>query len=196
MSASSSPVKILAFAGSTRKESWNKKLVRAAAASLAGTPDVEVTFIDLADYPLPLYDGDLHDAQGLPENAKRLKQLFVDTHGFLVAAPEFNGSYPGVLKNALDWISASDKSVPGEPFKGKVAALMSASPGQRGGLRGLEKLRELFLDMQILVLPEIFAVGSIATVFNEAGRVSDERTAAKLRDLTAQLARTARKLVI
>jgi len=189
--------KILAFAGSTRKESWNKKLVQAAAEGLSG-PDVGVTFIDLADYPLPLFDEDLEAEQGLPENARKLKKLFADHEGLLISSPEYNGSYSGVLKNMLDWISRPDReaTTPLEPFRGKVAALLSCSPGKGGGLRGLEKLRALLSDIGIMVVPEIYAVGSITTAFNEAGKLNDEKTAAAVHKLGERLVRTAKSIAL
>ena len=121
--------KILAFAGSTRTESFNKKLIKIGVEG-ARTAGAEVTLIDLRDFPMPLYDGDLEAASGIPEHGKRLKKLFVEHDGLLISSPEYNSSIPGVLKNAIDWVSRPE---PNEPplvaFGGKVAALMSASPG-------------------------------------------------------------------
>lgn len=186
--------KILAFAGSTRKESWNKKLLKEAAEAAHGA-GAEVTVIDLADYPLPLYDGDL-EVLGTPENAKKLRQLFADHDGLLIASPDYNGSYSAVLKNAFDWLSRRDhENVPPiEPFKGKVAAIMSASPGNLGGLRGLEKLHDLLDQFQIMVLPEICAVGGIRTAFNEAGKLNDPKTAKSVQDMSEKLVTVVKKL--
>jgi NAD(P)H-dependent FMN reductase len=120
--------KILAFAGSTRTESYNKKLVRIAVAS-ARAAGAEVTYHDLRDLPLPFYDGDLEAEEGLPANARKWKDLLLAHHGLLISAPEYNSSITAVFKNAIDWAS---RRVPGEPplacFTGKVAALMSTSP--------------------------------------------------------------------
>src|SRR5580692_8631770 len=113
--------RILAFAASTRRESFNKKLITVAAQG-ARKAGAEVTLIDLKDFPLPLYDQDLEAEQGMPENGKKLKKLFIDHDGLLIASPEYNSSLPAVLKNAIDWVS---RPAPGEPslaaFKGKVA---------------------------------------------------------------------------
>jgi NAD(P)H-dependent FMN reductase len=187
--------KILAFAGSTRKESWNKKLLRQAAEAAHGA-GAEVTVIDLADYPLPLYDGDLEVAQGIPENAKKLQKLFAEHDGFLIASPDYNGSYSGVLKNTIDWISRKDKEndPPLEPFKGKIAAIMSASPGALGGIRGLEKLHDLLDDLRVMVIPDVVAVGGIATAFNEAGKLDNPKTAKALETAATRLVTTVRKL--
>ena len=135
--------RILAFAGSLRTDSYNKKLVKLAAAG-ARESGAEVTYLDLRDIPLPLYDGDLLDREGLPENARKLKELMKAHQGFLIASPEYNTSVPGVLKNAIDWAS---RAAEGEElmacFKDKIAAIMSTSPGSLGGLRGLIHLRAI-----------------------------------------------------
>ena len=102
--------KILAFAGSTRTESWNKKLIKIAAAGTRAA-GAEVTELDLRDIPLPLYDGDLEHEQGLPPNGRKLKDLMLRHDGFLISSPEYNSSISGVLKNAIDWAS---RPVPGE----------------------------------------------------------------------------------
>jgi chromate reductase len=187
--------KILAFAGSTRTGSWNKKLVQAAAENLAG-PDVEVTYIDLADYPLPLIESDSVSEKDLPESARKLKRLFAENDGFLISSPEYNGSYSGVLKNALDWISIRERDATTvyEPFHGKVAGLLSGSPGKSGGLRGLEKLRVLLSDLGVLVLPDIQAVGSVTTAFNEAGKLSDQKTSDAVHKLADKLVKTVKAL--
>ena len=136
-------VKILAFAGSTRKESFNKKLVRIAALG-ATEAGAEISIVDLRDFPLPLFDEDLEAAEGQPENAKKFKKLMIEHDGFLLSSPEYNSSISGVLKNTIDWVS---RPVEGEPsliaFSGKVVSLMSASPGALGGLRGLVHIRSI-----------------------------------------------------
>ncbi|MEZ0260440.1 MAG: NADPH-dependent FMN reductase [Alphaproteobacteria bacterium] len=187
--------KILAFAGSTRKDSWNKKLLKEAAEAAHGA-GAEVTVIDLADYPLPLYDGNLEAAQGLPENVKKLQKLFAEHDGFLIASPDYNGSYSAVLKNTVDWLTRKDKEhdPPLEPFKGKIAVIMSASPGALGGLRGLEKLHDLLDNLQVMVLPDVVAVGGITTAFNEAGKLSNPKTAKSLETAATKLVTVARKL--
>ena len=146
--------RILACAGSTRRESFNKKLV-AIAAQGAREAGAEVTLIDLKDFPLPLFDQDLEAEQGMPENGKKLKKLFIDHDGLLIASPEYNSSFPAILKNAIDWVS---RPAPGEPslvaFRGKVATLMSASPGALGGLRGLVHVRSILGNLGVIVLPD------------------------------------------
>ena len=150
--------RILAFPSSTRRESFNEKLVTIAAQG-AREAGAEVTLIDLKDFPLPLYNQDLEAEQGMPENGKKLKKLFIDHDGLLIAFPEYNRSFPVILKNAIDWVS---RPAPGEPslaaFRGKVATLMSASPGALGGLRGLVHVRSILGNIGVIVLPDQIAM--------------------------------------
>jgi NAD(P)H-dependent FMN reductase len=165
--------KIVAFAGSLRQESFNKKLVRIAARA-AEAAGAAVQLIDLRDYPLPLFDQDLEQAQGMPPTGAALKKLFRESDGFLISAPEYNSSITAVLKNAIDWAS---RPAPGEPplvaFTGKAAALLSASPGALGGLRGLVHLRSILGNIGVLVLPEQFAVSRAHEAFNPDGSLKD-----------------------
>jgi NAD(P)H-dependent FMN reductase len=119
--------KILVFAGSLRRDSFNKKLAKIAsqAAEKAGA---EVTYIDLKDYPLPIYDAEIEEGEGIPENALKLKELFWKHDGFIIASPEYNSSISGVLKNVIDWASrnASADEVYLSCFIDKVALILSA----------------------------------------------------------------------
>lgn len=187
---SNSNARILAFAGSTRVHSFNKKLA-AAAAKGAETAGAQVTLIDLRDYPLPLFDQDLEAAEGLPENAKALRALFLSHNALLIACPEYNGSLPAVLKNTIDWVSRRQE---GEPplacFKNKVALLLSTSTGALGGLRVLRHLQTVLMGMQVVVLPEQKAVPKAAEVFNEGG-IGDEKIRVEVERLGARLAEVA-----
>ncbi|HLN33486.1 MAG TPA: NAD(P)H-dependent oxidoreductase [Gemmataceae bacterium] len=180
--------RILALGGSTRKDSYNKKLVQIAAkgARLAGT---EVTLIELRDLALPLFDQDLEAAQGPPPGAIKLKRLMIEHDGFLISSPEYNSSVTGVLKNAIDWAS---RPAPNEPplvaFKGKVATLMSASPGALGGLRGLVHLRAILGNIGVLVLPDQVAVAKAFETFNEDGSLKDAKQQAAVEGLGQGLA--------
>ncbi|BAZ48580.1 NADPH-dependent FMN reductase [Nostoc sp. NIES-4103] len=165
----SSTPKILAFAGSTRIDSYNKKLVKIAAAG-AIAAEVEVTYLDLRDLPLPLFDEDLEAQEGLPANAVAFKDLLISHQGLLIASPEYNGSLTGVLKNAIDWASRpSANEPPLAAFADKVAAIMSASPGGLGGLRGLSHLRNILESLGVLVLPHQVAVPKAYEAFNADG---------------------------
>lgn len=178
--------KILAFAGSTRKDSFNKKLIKIAAEG-AKAAGAAVTLIDLRDYPLPLYDGDL-EKETFPENAKKLRKIFLDHQGLLLSCPEYNSSITGVLKNLIDWVSRSEK---GEGdlscYENKTAVLMSASPGALGGLRGLVHVRAILGNIKVLVLPDQIAVSKAADVFNPDGSLKDPRQDASIKKLGAVL---------
>jgi len=188
-------VKILAFAGSTRKESLNKKLVRVAAEG-ARAAGAEVTVIDLHDYPMPLFDGDLEVASGMPEKARALKKLLRESDGLLISSPEYNSGYSAVLKNTLDWISR--QSEPGEKslaaFAGKYAALMAASPGALGGLRGLYQLRELLQNMSVTVMPRMQSVPQAQAAFDEQGGMKEENMAKAIAALGADLVKTLERI--
>lgn len=170
--------KILAFAGSTRTASFNKKLVKVAAEA-ARAAGAEVTLVDLRDYAMPLFDGDMEDEQGLPENAKKLKALMRESDGFLISCPEYNSSITAVLKNTIDWASRAetDDEPPLVAFRGKTAALMAASPGALGGLRGLVTVRSILGNIGMIVLPDQVAVPKAHEAFDDAGALKDERTA-------------------
>jgi NAD(P)H-dependent FMN reductase len=187
-------MKILAFAGSTRVESWNRKLIRigADAARKAGA---EVTLVELRELPLPLYDGDLEARDGLPENAKKLKALFLEHRGLLISSPEYNSSVSGVLKNALDWVS---RKAPGEKplasFEGKVAGLLSASPGALGGLRGLVHLRAVLGNIRTLVVPEQFSLVKADEAFHPDGSLKDPKAQASVENVANALVALLAKL--
>ncbi len=180
--------KILAFAGSTRTASYNKRLV-SFAAEAARAAGAEVTLIDLRDYPLPLFDGDLEEQQGLPENAKKLKTIFREHDALLISSPEYNSSITAVLKNTIDWISRPETD--DEPalvaYRGKTAALVSASPGGLGGLRGLVHVRAILGNLGVVVLPEQVAVSKAYEAFDEKGGLKDERTAKQVTQLAQGL---------
>ena len=187
--------KILAFAGSTRSGSYNKQLVRAAAES-GRTAGAEVTLIDLRDFPLPLFDEDLEKESGLPEEARKLKALFRDHDGLLIASPEYNSSITGVLKNALDWISRTESD--DEPslaaVVGKTAALMSASPGGLGGIRGLVHLRSILGNIGVIVLPDQVTISAAYEAFDEDGGLKDAGKAAQVTKLAKALVEATGKL--
>jgi chromate reductase len=188
-------VKILAFAGSTRRDSYNKKLVRVAAAG-AREAGAEVTLLDLADLPLPLFDQDLEAAEGMPANARQLKALMAASDGFLISSPEYNSSITGVLKNAIDWASRREKDEPPKvAFTGKAVALMSASPGALGGLRGLVHVRAILANLGMLVLPQQKAVPRAAKAFADDGRLVDPDLQADVTALGSRLAETLAKLI-
>ncbi len=190
----SSP-KIVAFAGSTRTGSFNKQLV-AIAADAARSAEAEVTVVDLRDLALPLFDEDLEAADGLPAGAKKFKALLRAADGLLIASPEYNSSITSALKNALDWAtrSESDDEPPLAAFRGKTAALLAASPGALGGLRGLVQLRAILGNIGVLVLPDQVAISGAHEAFDEAGKLRDERKGKQVADLARNLVATISKL--
>lgn len=187
------PARILAFAGSLRKDSYNKKLL-AVAAQGARDAGAEVTIVDLADYPLPLFDEDL-ERTGTPENAKKLKQMFLDHDALLIASPEYNSSFTAVTKNLIDWVS---RSSPGEPglaaFRGKTAAILAASPGALGGLRGLVHLRSVLGNIQVLVLHDQIAISKSHEAFAADGSLVDAKQAEAVKAIGRKLTEVAAKL--
>ncbi|MGH8550541.1 MAG: NADPH-dependent FMN reductase [Methylococcales bacterium] len=164
---------ILAFSGSTRLGSFNDLLVRVAARA-AEQRGVAVAVIHLREFAMPLYDADLEAEHGLPDAARRLKQLMLSHQGFLVASPEYNSSMSAVLKNGIDWASRREEGeAPLACFKSKVVGLLSASPGTLGGLRGLVHLRAIFGNLGCLVIPEQMAVSAAHLAFDDHGQLKD-----------------------
>ena len=187
--------KLIFFAGSARKESLNKKLAQAAA-NTASDIGAEVTVIDLADYELPIYNGDFEDENGMPQAAIDLKELFASHDGFLVASPEYNSSYSALLKNTIDWMTRPHMD--DEPFlmafNGKIAALTAASPGGLGGLRGLAPLRVLLSNIGVHVIPTQMALSGAGKAFDAGGNLSDDKQNSMLTKVVKQLTGTAKKL--
>ena len=181
--------KILAFAGSARAESWNKKLVPAAVAG-AEQRGAAVTTIDLRDFPMPIFDEDFEAAEGTPEHARRFKRLLMEHDGFLIACPEYNSSITPLLKNVIDWASRPDKDDAGPlvAFRGKCAALMAASSGGLGGLRGLVTVRSILSNIGVLVVPTQVAVPRIHELIGEDGRLADDSMRERLHSLGGALA--------
>jgi len=161
--------KILVFAGSAREASLNKKLARAAA-KVIDENGGEATFIDLRDYPMPIYEGDLEAREGMPPFARKLRELFVSHPAFLIVSPENNGTIPSLLKNAIDWLSRDVDGKSGlEPYRGKVIALMSASPGAFGGVVCLTHLRLSLSKLLAHVIPDQFPLPKADQAFAEDG---------------------------
>jgi NAD(P)H-dependent FMN reductase len=187
--------KILVLAGSTRTGSTNRLLARDAAEALRNA-GLEAIFADLRDYPMPLYDGDLETASGLPPAARTLKDLARESDGFAIASPEYNGSYSAVLKNAIDWISRPENGEgPVEVFRGKPAAILSASPGQGGGRRVLKQLRELLEGIRMTVTPHQVSIAQSGDAFNAEGRLKRPADIESLNRLTEELAGAVRQKV-
>jgi NAD(P)H-dependent FMN reductase len=182
---------LLIFAGSTRALSFNRRLARAAA-DLATAAGAQVTLLELADFDIPMYNADL-EARGTPPDVLRLKQILHAHTAWVLCCPEYNGSYPALLKNTLDWVSSP---VAGDPvwsdgtraFRGKVVGLLSASPGGHGGLRALSHLTPLMLNLECWVAPRSYALGNAREAFDGQGRLlGDARIAGVQAVLTQTL---------
>jgi chromate reductase len=186
--------KIIAFAGSTRTDSYNKKLVKIA--SIGATEGgADVTIIDLRDFPMPIYDGDLEQKDGLPSNARKLKDLMLSHQGFLISSPEYNSSISAVFKNTIDWTSRqSEGEIPLACFKNKVAGIMSVSPSILGGLRGLVHVRSILGNIGVIVLPDQIAIAKAHEAFNEDGTLKDKKQEDQVKKIGANVAKILLKL--
>jgi chromate reductase, NAD(P)H dehydrogenase (quinone) len=176
------PLKILAFSGSARAESLNQKLLVATVEAVRSAGG-EVTLISLRDYPLPLYDGDLEEAEGLPANARKLVDLIKDHPGLLIASPEYNSMITPLLKNTIDWCTRADDN----PFPGRVAAVVSASPGALGGIRSLQHAQQLLLHLGCRVVPGNTMLPQANKAFGPDGKLSDSRALKNVQGLAVRL---------
>jgi len=168
---------LLVFAGSTREQSWNRKLAGTIGA-MASAEGAQVTRLELADFDVPLYNADL-EAKGTPRDVIRLKEIFHAHPAWIICSPEYNGSYTGLLKNTIDWVSSPVKGDPTwssgtKPFVGKVVGLLSASPGALGGVRSLSHLAPLLMNLQTWVAPRQLAIPRATEAFDPDGRLSSE----------------------
>jgi len=157
--------------------------------------EAEVTLISLADYPMPLYDGNLEAESGPPENALKLKRLICLQQGVFIASPEYNASISPLLKNTLDWVSRvrEGKEPPLAAYKNRAFALGAASNGTYGGMRSLMALRQVLeLGCGALVIPEQVAVREASQAFHDDEAIKDERAARLLSACLARLVEIAR----
>ena len=177
-------MKLVAFAGSSREGSFNKKLLKLAVKG-AEQAGADVTLIELSTDDMPIFSEDIEAAEGKTEAAKRFKAALVASDGFLIASPEHNSTYPALLKNAIDWASRadSDDEPPLAAFKGKSAVIMAASPGGYGGKRGLVALRTLLENIRVTVLDDELAIPQAHEAFDESGELIDAELSAKAKAL-------------
>lgn len=184
--------RILFMAGSTRTGSFNAQLAEAAARTAEKRGDIDVTRVNLSHYNIPIYNGDLEQEKGIPQDVRDLRQLFASHHGFCIASPEYNSTLSPLLVNALHWISRPDGDVPGlVAFRGKVAGLVAASPGALGGLRGLVPLRMMLGNIGVQVIPSQLAIVKAGDAFDGNGEFRDAEWQKKLDGVIDELARTA-----
>jgi chromate reductase len=172
-------VKIFGMAGSLRKDSYNKALLRAAGEMMSDGVDFEIFDIS----PLPLYNNDL--LENMPDSARELKAKIKAADAILIATPEYNYSFSGVLKNAIDWAS---RPMTDNSFEEKPVAIMSASPGMLGGARAQYHLRQVLvaLNTKTLNRPEIM-INFADKKFDETGKLTDEETQRRVKELVEKL---------
>jgi chromate reductase len=188
--------RILVFAGSVRRDSFNRRLA-SLAADAARAAGAEVTHIELADYPLPLMNEDLQVEQGVPREAQALKKLFVEHDGLILSCPEYNSGITPLLKNVIDWVSRKEGSEPTlVAYRGKVAALMSASPSPFGGIRGLVQIRSILGNIGVLVLPDQVQVPKAQEAFQADGTLKDAALVGRVNALAHSVVTTAGKLKV
>lgn len=190
--------RILVFAGSARRDSLNKKLARVAAEAVRAAGG-EATFVDLDDYPIPVYHGDLESREGMPENARKLRELFIAHDGFMIASPENNQSISSLLKNVIDWLSrdVGDGKGPNSglaPYRHKVAGIMNATPGPYGGVRHLYHLRQVLSGLGVIVMPHQVQLARADQAFGPDGELTDERWSKALGTLAKSVVELAGKL--
>lgn len=187
---------ILIFSGSVRSNSVNASLVDAFVGELVST-DCEITNITLADYELPLYDGDIEAKNGAPKNAVKLAKLFQAHQGIIFVSPEYNGSISPLMKNTIDWVSRI-KEINGEqvnPYNGKVALIASATPGAMGGVASLSHMRDVLVRLKMLVVSEQLGLGNALSAFDDDDMITNERYAKMLTAAVKSLVEKATLLV-
>ncbi len=174
-------MKLLIFAGSLRTDSCNKKFAREAL-RLAQEAGIDGEFLDLKDYPMPVYDGDIETSTGIPETTLKLGKKIASADALVISTPEYNGGIPGILKNVVDWLSR-EKSV---SLTKKHLLLLAASPGAIGGTRSLWHSRQPFEMLGVHVYPGMLGLPNAYSAFDEQGRLIDEKNQQNLRKLLEQ----------
>ncbi|MCB1229061.1 MAG: NAD(P)H-dependent oxidoreductase [Verrucomicrobiae bacterium] len=191
----SEPLKLLAFAGSTRKDSYNQAVLNVVsdAAEAAGAI---VDRVSLADFPMPLFDQDLESRDGLPPTTIELKKRMTAADGLLIASPEYNSAFSPLMKNTIDWVSRAetDDEPPLSAYRGKSTLLVAASPGGLGGIRGLYALRSVFQNIGVTVYPSMLAIGSAYQLVDDNGVLTDEKWRQRLASLAKEYVDFAGKL--
>jgi NAD(P)H-dependent FMN reductase len=182
-------MKVFALAASLRRDSWNRRLVELAA-RLAKQTKAKVDLADFREFDMPFYDGDVEVSSGLPPGAVELGRRIKQADCVMIASPEYNYSMPGVLKNAIDWLSRANPT----PMHGKVGLLMSASPSLVGGARGLLQLRVPLEACGMHLHPTHFTLSQASKAFDDDGGLKDTASTARLSQTIAAFLQTAQKL--
>lgn len=181
-------LKILGFAGSLREDAYSKKVARFTLEKLSQM-GVDTEFVDLRDFDIPLYDGDLQE-RAFPKGVQKFKNLIKEADAVLICSPEYNWASPGVLKNALNW---SSRPYGDAAFDGKLVALMSSSPGRVGGARALLDLRTSLNEMSAWVYPPTVSVGAVHELLNEKGDIKDPQLVSAIEEFLSDFVVWARR---
>jgi NAD(P)H-dependent FMN reductase len=187
-------MRLLFFAGSTREGSFNRKLA-ALAHHIASANGLEAVLVDLKDYPMPIYNGDIEKKEGPPERARAFKALLAEYQGVFIASPEYNSSVTPLLKNTLDWVSRVKDDQP-DMFRSRVFAISGASPGNYGAMRSLLQLRQILeIGLGATVIPQQIAVPRATDAFEGDGSLKDEAQQTQCKKVVEALAIAARKFM-
>ena len=187
-------MRLLFFAGSTREGSFNRKLA-ALAHHIASANGVEAVLVELKDYPMPFYNGDLEAKEGVPERARAFKALLAEYQGVFIASPEYNSSVAPLLKNTLDWVSRVKDDEP-DVFRSRVFAISGASPGYYGAMRSLLHLRQILeIGLGASVIPQQIAVPRAMDAFEGDGSLKDKAQQTLCKKVVEALAVAARKFM-
>ncbi|MGE5086565.1 MAG: NADPH-dependent FMN reductase [Bacillota bacterium] len=169
-------MKVFMFAPVLRAGSFNKKLIRIAHSIVKDHPDIDAELCEFNDFPMPMYDGDIETGIGIPAGVEKLAKKIRDADAIIISSPEYNGSIPGTLKNAIDWLSRLDPV----PVAGKQVLTMGASTGQFAAIKGNFHLRVPFHVLNAFVYPEYFGVAFSETAFDEKGKLKDPKQLERL----------------
>ena len=189
-------LKILVIPGSLRSGSLNAKLAAAAAHEFA-LAGAEVTRLSLADFPLPIYDGDLQGKSGVPKPAVNLKRMMSAHHGVLIVTPEYNSSVPPLVKNTIDWVSRVQDAheTRGQVFRGRAFAIASASEGRLGGARSLAALRLILAACHALVIPNQLALAFASQAYDDMDRLKHPADSEALGAMVRQLVDVSQRMM-
>jgi chromate reductase len=189
-------LKILVIPGSLRTGSLNARLAAAAAHQFVQA-GAEVTRISLADFPLPLYDGDLQSKSGVPKNAINLKRMIGAHHGVLIVTPEYNASVPPLVKNTIDWVTRvqDPHETRGQVFRGRAFAIASASESRLGGMRALAALRLILSACHASVIPNQLALSFAGQAYDDMDRLKHPTDIEALGALVRQLVDVSQRMM-
>src|SRR4051795_8949445 len=181
-------LKILVIPGSLRSGSLNAKLAAVAAHALV-QEGAEITRISLADFPLPIYDGDLQAKSGVPKHAINLKRMMSAHHGVLIVTPEYNSSVPALVKNTIDWVSRvqDPHETRGQVFRERAFAIAAASAGRLGGTRALSALRLLLTACHAAVVPNQLALSFAEEAYDDMERLKHAADVEAMKAMVRQL---------